>query len=107
MNSIYVCTESNSISCVVKLTFFGWGVCAHLSCNIHIYIYMFVFDTHQFDLTDRGEMSVLQCNQSLSMLVGPGVDVRDSNLGGQYCSPLNMDQFVQYLDKALSKVEAL
>lgn len=60
----------------------------------------------KFDLTGKGSMSVAQCNQALKMLVGSNADVRDAQLGGVHCAPVDKKQFVEYMMKALAKVES-
>ena len=59
----------------------------------------------KFDLTGKGTMSIPQCNQALKMLVGGNVDIRDPQLGGVQCAPVDKTQFVEYMMRALAKVE--
>ena len=59
----------------------------------------------KFDLTGKGTMTVAQCNEALKMLVGGKCDIRDPWLGGPHCAPVDKSQFVEYMLKALAKVE--
>ena len=60
----------------------------------------------KFDLTGKGSVSVAQCNEALKMLVGSSADVRDPQLGGAHVAPMDKEQFVEYMMKALAKVES-